>query len=166
MSLTSNITFVLAVGSLLTLLVCVYLFAHGKKHQHQALWIAFIGATIATLGSLYYSEIAGFEPCRLCWYQRIFMYPLVLILGVSLWRKRDASDYLLALAIPGALIAAYHWGIQMMALATPGFSDSCSALGASCISAEFMTLGFISIPFLSLSMFLLLIVLAWTMKRK
>jgi disulfide bond formation protein DsbB len=164
MSLTHTISVVLAVGSLAALALGTYVLLRNHIPKRVALWMAFIGALIATLGSLYYSEIAGFEPCRLCWFQRIFMYPLVLILGMSLWRKHDASDYVLGLSIPGFLIAAYQWVLQMRYTFST-VSDSCSATGVSCAAPEFMIFGFVSIPFLSLVMFLLLIVLGWTMKR-
>lgn len=164
MSLTHTISVILAAGSLAALVLVAYVLLRDKISKRTALWIAFIGATIATLGSLYYSEIVGFEPCRLCWFQRIFMYPLVIILGLGLWRKHDISDYLLGLSIPGFLIAAYQWVLQMRYTFST-VSDSCSATGVSCAAPEFMIFGFVSIPFLSMSMFLLLVVLGWTMKR-
>src|SRR6185503_20162499 len=75
----------------------------------SALVAAFVVATLATLGSLYFSEVAHFEPCRLCWYQRIAMYPLVVILGIAaLRRDRSGAVYGLALALIGAVVSAYH----------------------------------------------------------
>ena len=62
---------------------------------------------VAMLGSLYYSEVAGFMPCEYCWYQRIAMYPLVVILGIAIVRRDDAvRRYVFALAIPGGIISA------------------------------------------------------------
>src|SRR3972149_7646759 len=72
--------------------------------------LSLIVALTATLGSLYFSEVAGFEPCKLCWLQRIFMYPLVIILGTAYLRKlKDTWNYVLPLSITGGLIAAYHY---------------------------------------------------------
>src|SRR3989304_345409 len=63
-------------------------------------------AVIARAGSLYYSEVAGSPPCEYCWYQRIAMYPLVVILGVAMLRRdRGGHRYVLPLAIPGRLIS-------------------------------------------------------------
>ena len=69
--------------------------------------MAFVVALLATVGSLYFSEVAHFEPCLLCWYQRIAMYPLVVILGLAAWRDDvGAWIYATALAAIGAVIAA------------------------------------------------------------
>ena len=62
----------------------------------QSVLLAWIVAAVTTLGSLYYSEHAGFVPCELCWYQRIVMYPLVVVLGVA-WLRRDAKVWMTAL---------------------------------------------------------------------
>jgi disulfide bond formation protein DsbB len=167
MTLVSFVTFMFSCLSLVAIamsLVLIVMLAMGKKPAVPD-WIAWAIATIATSGSLFYSEVAGYIPCKLCWYQRIFMYPLVLIIGLALVQRKKAADFILALSIPGFLIAAYHITIQWLALAVPGISDACSATGASCVSAEFMTFGFISIPFMSASAFLLLIVLAIVQKR-
>jgi disulfide bond formation protein DsbB len=75
----------------------------------QEVQLAFVVALVATLGSLYLSEVANFVPCRLCWYQRIAMYPLPVLLGIGWW-KRDAGvrRYALPLAVIGLLISTYH----------------------------------------------------------
>src|SRR3954468_10184256 len=75
----------------------------------QALLLAFCVAAVSMAGSLYFSEAAHFPPCRLCWYQRIAMYPLVPILGVAAWRRdTGVRPYGLVLSIPGMIVAAYH----------------------------------------------------------
>ncbi len=169
MSLTSAITLFLSLLSLVALAMSAVLFVMllmGKKPlAGQAKAFAGLIALIATSGSLYYSEVAGYIPCRLCWFQRIFMYPLVIIIGLALLQHKKAANFILGLSIPGLLIAAYHTCIQWAALAVPGVSDACSATGASCVSSEFMTFGFISIPFLAMSAFLLIIMLAWAQLR-
>jgi len=79
----------------------------------QGLRLAWAMATIAMLGSLYYSEVAGFPPCEYCWYQRIAMYPLVVILGIAMVRREYAiRRYALALAIPGGIISVYHYAVE------------------------------------------------------
>jgi disulfide bond formation protein DsbB len=73
------------------------------------LWCAFLVASIATAGSLFFSETAGFIPCELCWYQRICMYPLSIItLLAALANDRRAARYLLPLPLVGAGISVYH----------------------------------------------------------
>ena len=78
-----------------------------------ALWGAFAVALTATLGSLYLSEVAHFPPCELCWYQRIAMYPLSVVLGVAAWR-RDVGVrwYVVPLAVIGAGISTYHYLLE------------------------------------------------------
>src|SRR3989344_5945683 len=96
--------------------------------KNNYLILAFIVALAATLGSLFYSEIAGYEPCKLCWFQRILMYPQAIILGVA-WLKKDRSIvlYSIILSSLGALIAGYNYLLQI------GFVPSigCSAVGYS-----------------------------------
>jgi disulfide bond formation protein DsbB len=71
--------------------------------------VAWIVALTATLGSLYFSEVANFEPCKLCWLQRVCMYPLALILGIAFFRRdRGIRVYAVPLAAIGMLISAYH----------------------------------------------------------
>ena len=73
------------------------------------IYFAFLQSIVATLGSLYFSEVMKLVPCTLCWYQRICMYPLVAILGVSIWeKKKDIYKYVLPLSIVGLFITLYH----------------------------------------------------------
>ena len=124
----------------------------------SALLAAFVVATLATIGSLYFSEVAHFEPCRLCWYQRIAMYPLVVILGIAAWR-RDISvrRYAVPVSVIGALIATYHYAVEWLPWLDSG---ACSAT-TPCTIVWFRELGFISLPYLALSAFLLIAALLW-----
>lgn len=119
---------------------------------------SFVLALVSTLGSLYYSEIAGFTPCKLCWFQRILMYPLVIILFVAL-RKKDkkVSDYVLPISGIGTLLAAYHYFAQIGFLPQTG----CLAIGysESCSKLFFMNFGYITIPMMSLTAFLFIFIL-------
>jgi disulfide bond formation protein DsbB len=119
-----------------------------EKKQEYALFTAWGASFIATLGSLYFSEIMKFEPCVLCWYQRIFMYPFVLWLGIAVVKKdyRIAS-YSLPIASIGACISLYHYAIQKI--------SALSAAGAACgrvpCTGEYINwFGFVTIPFLAL----------------
>ena len=85
----------------------------GSAISDAGVWLAFLVAATATFGSLYFSEVANFAPCRLCWFQRIAMYPLSVVLLVGAIR-RDAAVrwYAGPLALIGALIAGYHTLIE------------------------------------------------------
>src|SRR5690625_6744143 len=84
-----------------------------SKTSETILLIIWIQALVATLGSLFYSEVMGFVPCELCWIQRIFMYPLVMIYGVAAFKK-DLSIALPGLFLSGIgmFISAYHYLLQ------------------------------------------------------
>ena len=121
----------------------------------NALVLAFIVGLTATLGSLYLSEVKGFNPCKLCWLQRIFMYPLPFILGTALFKKtRDVFYYVLPLSVIGAVIAGYHFYMQM----NPDKIIPCSTVGfsVSCSERFFTYYGYITIPLMSLSAFVLI----------
>ena len=116
--------------------------------------LAWIVATVATLGSLYYSEIANFVPCRLCWYQRICMYPLAVILLVGLvLRDRGVRWYAAPFVIVGAPLSLYHWLVERVAFFAK--SSSCSA-EAPCTVPWFQELGYVTLAFMALSAFLLI----------
>jgi disulfide bond formation protein DsbB len=129
----------------------------GRTVAPQSVVFAWIVATVATLGSLYYSEHAGFVPCELCWYQRILMYPLVIVLGVAALR-RDRTVWITALVfvVLGAPLSLYHWLVERV----PAFeeSSSCSAL-TPCSAPWFEKLGFVTLAWMAMSAFLLIGVL-------
>lgn len=80
-----------------------------QTRNNRLLALAWLVALVATLGSLYYSEVRLFLPCELCWYQRIFMYPLAVILGIATWRSDfNIRIYALPLAAIGWLVSLYH----------------------------------------------------------
>ena len=122
------------------------------------LWLAFAVATTATLGSLYLSEIADLIPCTYCWYQRIAMYPLVPILGIAAWRKDNGVRvYAATLGGVGAVIAAYHRLMQEF----PDLGGTSCSTGVPCTAAYFTLFGFVTIPYMALSGFLLILALLW-----
>ncbi len=145
-------------------LAVAYLLFFKKKYPttstffgRHGLLIAFLASLIAMSGSLFYSNVAGFTPCELCWFQRIFMYPQVIILFMALWKKdKKIVDYSLALSVIGALIAGYHYLLQIgVASGLP-----CSAIGysVSCVKLFVMEFGYITLPLMSFTAFLLIIV--------
>lgn len=121
-----------------------------------ALPLATAVATTASLGSLYLSEIAGYPPCVLCWYQRIAMYPLVVVLGVASLR-RDAQVWRTSvpLAAVGGAIAVYHLGVERLAV----LGGSCD-ISAPCDVLWVQEFGFVTIPGMALAGFLAIISLS------
>jgi disulfide bond formation protein DsbB len=116
----------------------------------NALGLAWVVAVLATGGSLYFSEVADFEPCRLCWYQRIAMYPIVAILVVGAFRRdRAAAVYAGTLAAIGALISAYHVALEWI----PALDSGACDVGTPCTLIWFREFGFISLPTLALVAF-------------
>jgi disulfide bond formation protein DsbB len=125
--------------------------------KNNSLYLAWAMALIAMLGSLYFSEIAQFPPCVLCWYQRIAMYPLVFILGFAIYKKsRDIILPAFILAPIGWLIAAYHNLLYYEIL--PEAAAPCVA-GISCTTRFIEWFGFLTIPLLSLLGFTAVIIL-------
>jgi disulfide bond formation protein DsbB len=103
-------------------------------------------ATVATAGSLYLSEVAGYVPCTLCWYQRIAMYPLVVVLGVAAWRRdRGAWRTALPLAVIGAAIAIWHIAIER----NPSLGGACDP-AAPCSLLWVNEFGFLTLPTMAL----------------
>lgn len=126
----------------------------------HSLGLSFFVALTATAGSLFYSEIAGFDPCKLCWFQRIFMYPMVLILAIAWWKKdKEIFRYIMTLSVVGAIIASYHYLLQ---IGVAPVIIPCSTVGysVSCAQAFSMTFGYITIPLMSLTAFLMIFLFA------
>lgn len=120
-------------------------------------YLAWAITLVSLVGSLYFSEVLGIVPCVLCWYQRIAMYPLVVIIGVGIMnRDKNVSTYALPLSIAGAIVALYQnllvWNVISERLAP------CVA-GVSCVTQQFVVLNFITIPLLSLVSFVLITLL-------
>jgi disulfide bond formation protein DsbB len=118
------------------------------------LWAAFIVAAIATGGSLFFSEIAGYVPCELCWYQRICLYPLsITTLLAALAGDHRVARYLLPLPVVGAGVSVFHLLVENHVVATP---KGCQ-IGAGCTVKWINEFGYMTIPTLALTAFVLLI---------
>jgi len=118
--------------------------------------LAWIVSLAAVGGSLYFSEVMRFIPCSLCWWQRIFMYPIVFLLGIACYRNdRGIIRYVLPLSIIGGLISTWH----VLEQKVPGFADiaPCTT-GIPCDQDYINWLGFITIPMLALTAFILITV--------
>ncbi len=134
-----------------------------KLIKDNLLYIAWITALAATAGSLYFSEVLGFTPCILCWYQRIAMYPLVLIIGIGIIKKEKGFyHYALPLSVIGGVIAFYqnllYYGVVSESLAP-------CITGVSCITRYIKLLGFMDIPFLSFISFAIITIALVTNKK-
>jgi len=120
------------------------------------LWSVFLISVAAATLTLVY-EWMGFEPCPLCWWQRIFLYPQIILFGMALWRERyvaSAIDFSIVLSMIGASIALYHHALQML----PGSGLPCPATGVSCAQRIFFEFGYITYPLMAVSVFSFLIV--------
>ncbi len=128
--------------------------------SRNGLKFAFYVALVATAGSLFYSLYAGFKPCDLCWYQRIFMYPQVLLLGIAFLRDDiGIIDYVFSLSISGFIISMYHNIIYYNKAAT-----AVCSLGGSCTTQYFAAFNYVTIPMMSFTAFSL-ILLFLSLKR-
>ncbi|GAB3060475.1 disulfide oxidoreductase [Virgibacillus ainsalahensis] len=128
-----------------------------SKTVENLLFLIWGMAVIATAGSLYYSEIMGYVPCALCWIQRIFMYPLIIIYGVALV-KRDTSIALPGLILSGIgmLVSIYHYLVQNL----PVLKDAGEGCGPVACNLKYVEyFGFITIPFLAGTAFIIIFIL-------
>lgn len=119
--------------------------------EKVVLYVAWVTATLATAGSLFFSEVWKLPPCALCWYQRTMMYPLVFVLAVGVLRKdKNLPYYVLPLTITGGAVAVVHNLLYYGIL--PHSVVPCT-LGISCTTKFFEWFGFVTIPLLSLASF-------------
>jgi disulfide bond formation protein DsbB len=152
----------LAVGGRLSPRVARARAATADLFAPQALGLALAVAAVATAGSLYFSEVAHFTPCRLCWYQRFCMYPLVPLLAWGAWR-RDLRVRVPAavLAGVGALISSYHVLIERYPTLESGACDPTNP----CSLIWVRRLGYLTIPTMALSAFALILTLLAVARR-
>jgi len=175
-----NVTDILSFGTLLCGFFAIFLFfilATPKREEsgfarrsadffgkHAILFAAIIAIT-ATLSSLFYSNIAGFAPCALCWWQRIFLYPQAIVLAAAAFIKdKNIKKFCLTFSIIGGMISIYHSYLQ--------FGGNplipCAAAGATvtCTFRYFLEFGYITIPTMALTTFVLLILLMLLKKNR
>lgn len=130
--------------------------------QKNALHIALIQAIVAMLGSLYLSDVEGFAPCVLCWYQRIAMYSLVPILAIGFFRGDEkVYHYVTPIASIGWIIALYH---NLLYTGIIDAAESCS-YGISCTARYVEYFGFITIPLMSFTAFSVILILSIIYRR-
>ncbi|WP_373229988.1 disulfide oxidoreductase [Cohnella sp.] len=137
---------------------------NNQTQTKKSSWLfnAWAISVVATLGSLYLSEYLHFTPCSLCWYQRIFMYPLTILLGIASARNHTfIIPYALPLVIIGGLVSSYHIFIQEI----PHDSASASCGPVSCQEDVLNAFGFLTVPMLALVAFILIFVALLLVRR-
>lgn len=129
--------------------------------ERYSLYLAWLLALVATLGSLFASNVLDWTPCTLCWYQRIMMYPLAVILGIATWKQdRLVTRYALPLSVAGLALAVFQYLEQFTRL---DLSRLCQPT-VPCSGHYLLVAGFITVPFLSALAFLsisLLLIMVW-----
>ena len=138
----------------------LYDFVH--KYILELLFFSILSAVV---GSLFYSDIVGFPPCDLCWWQRIFMYPQLVVLAVAMYKKdKGIIDYLVPLSVIGALVALFQsfiqWGFSF------GMAGGCAAVGGECAKVYFTQYSYITIPFMSFTVFAYVIAMKFVYYHK
>ncbi len=164
--ITKILSFFTVIGGLLIIALCAILLLKKILSNNkfiksvldffasQAILFSFLITLCGAISSLFYSQIVGFVPCNLCWWQRIFLYPQVFILGFALWKKDIILEKIsLLFSVIGTIIAAYNSYLQ--------FGGSplipCAATAASCAQRYFLEFGYVTIPTMSLTAFGLII---------
>ena len=135
-----------------------------NKKLENSLLFMWVVSLVATLGSLYFSEIRGYIPCTMCWFQRIFMYPIVIITTVAVIQKNAKIAMTTAVfSIIGGCISLYHYGVQKIDFLTES-APTCGLV--SCTGQYINWIGFITIPFLALTAFILIAITSFYMIRQ
>lgn len=165
--------YLLALGTVLMQVVTVgllalYIFRKREEFaavvafvQRWGLWLAFFATLAGSALTLFYSEVLGIPPCPLCWIQRAFLYPQVVLFGIALWKK-DARIALISIVLStlGFAVALYHHALQMFPDALP-----CLAQGAVCAQRHIFEFGYITFPMMAVSLFAFLVVLMLLVRR-
>ena len=126
------------------------------------LWIGLALSAGGWVLASYYSGVLGFEPCPLCWWQRIFLFPQAILFALALWKRdRTIADYSIALSIIGGGIALYHHALQTVGAGIL----PCPATGVSCAQRIIFEFGYITFPLIAASLFALLIVVMLFVKK-
>ena len=175
-TVSTILAFSVVLAHILIVAGVLYFFFFRKKYpkilenlSKNSLLYSLIVSLVATCGSLYFSKVAGYTPCELCWYQRILMYPEVILLGIAMYKK-DKSFYVypLPIAVIGWFVSAYHtFGSLYQTFGSALFKlpETCGATGGSCLTFRALAFGYVSIPVMSLTAFTLLIILLLIGKR-
>ncbi len=169
---TEVIGFLTLLSNILFIAVIVVIIAHAGtrvKLYHfvhkNILVLLFLGVISAVIGSLVYSNVVGFPPCDLCWWQRIMLYPQAIILIVAMFRRdKTVIDYLVPLSVIGGAIALYQsfiqWGYNLGSLV------GCASVGGECAKIYIKVYSYITIPFMSFTIFVYIIAMKFIYYHK
>lgn len=155
-------------GQIITLILLLAIIFKTEKitkfFGNHALLFSFIISAMAVIGSLFYSEVLGYTPCTLCWYQRILIYPQALVFLFAMYRKDNSVfRHMLPLSVLGLIVSGYHYLLQR------GLAPSldCDAVGYSvaCSKQFVLTYGYMTIPLMAFTAFFLLILLHFVNKK-
>lgn len=131
--------------------------------QKYALAAALALSAIAMVLAVYYSSGLGIEPCPLCWWQRIFLFPQVVLFALAWWKKDSGvAIYSMALSAIGGVIALYHHALQML----PGTGLPCPATGVSCAQRIMFEFGYITFPLMAVTIFAILLILMLFVRQR
>lgn len=125
-----------------------------------ALWAISAVATGTMLGSLYFSEVAGFAPCELCWYQRIGIYPVAIMSWIALIRRdRSLGPYWIGLSVAGIAVSIYHYLLEWF----PEIKSSVCSVDVPCTTVWFREFGFVTLAFMAGCAFIFVIAMSLVM---
>jgi disulfide bond formation protein DsbB len=167
------LNFILAIGGVAMAFGAVVLLFDLKSKNYSlsvlvnsfGLFGAFALTSVSTIMTLVYSEIFGFVPCGLCWLQRVFLYPQVILLGMALWNKdKTVTKYGIGLSIPGVVVSLYQHYLQMGGAELVGCPTA--GAGADCAERILFEFGFMTFPLMSAFLFLFLIALYYYILKK
>lgn len=173
----STLNMLVGFGALLleigvVILIGLYLFRKRSEVAEEilglfkrfTLWIGLLLSLSGVVVSLYYSEVLGFPPCGLCWTIRIFLYPLAVLFALALYKRdKGIGDYVIALSVPGALVALYQHYLQMGG--TEIVNCPTVSTGADCAERFLFEFGHITFPWVAFVLFVFLIVSMIIMRR-
>jgi Disulfide bond formation protein DsbB len=129
-----------------------------RRHGRAALWLAAAVAIVATLGSLWFSEVADLPPCRLCWFQRCAMYPLAVVLTVAAIRRdRRVAWYAAPLALLGLAVSIYHYLVEWH----PSWETSCDPVNPCSLLWFGRRFGYLTLPSMAGTGFVGILLLVW-----
>lgn len=171
MEFVENLNFILALGTVVmqigaVILLSAYFFPETLPNARDIRRVVsewgFVLALLFSLAAagfaLLHENVFGLEPCYWCWWQRIFLFPQIVLFGMALWRsayRETVCDASIALSILGGGVALYHHALQMF----PGAGLPCPATGVSCAQIIFLEFDYITYPLMAFSLFALLIAL-------
>ncbi len=172
-TLVAQVIIIIATVAMLSLVFRkpdTYLHHLVRKTADHAFLFGFLVSFGSLVGSLIYSNIIGFDPCELCWWQRVFIYPQVVIFAIALYNEKvnKVQDdmvflYSLVLSLIGASIAVFQYYGQMF---DPSLLSACASTGVSCSKIFFVSYGYITIPMMSLTAYLFLILFYFFNRHK